>query len=81
MLTRRAAQQSRSGEVTARNCSRAQGKRQMILPAYPLSAGIGSVRVTMHVPSRVSIGSPGWGGPGSSTLSTSSKLGPSMVMM
>jgi hypothetical protein len=52
----------------------------MILPAYPLSAGIGSVLVTMQVPRIVSIGSPGWGGPGNSTLSTSSKLGPSIVM-
>ena len=40
----------------------------MILPAYSLSAGIDSVLVTMHVPRFVSIGSPGWGGAGSSTL-------------
>ena len=58
-----------------------QGRRQMILPAYSLSAGIDSVLVTMHVPRFVSIGSPGWGGAGSSTLSTSSKLAAWMVMM
>ena len=40
---------------------RAPGRRQMILPAYSLSAGIDSVPVTMHVPRFVSIGSPGWG--------------------
>jgi hypothetical protein len=60
---------------------RAQGRRQMILPAYSLSAGIDSVLVTMHVPRFVSIGSPGWGGAGSSTLSTSSKLAAWMRMM
>jgi len=60
---------------------RAQGRRQMILPAYPVSAGIDSVLVTMHVPRCVSIGSPGWGGAGNSTFSTSSKLAPWMVMM
>src|SRR4029450_13548590 len=43
---------------------RTQGRRQMILPAYPLSAGIDSVLVTMHVPRFVSIVSPGWGGGG-----------------
>jgi hypothetical protein len=53
----------------------------MILPAYPLAAGIGSVLVTMHVPRFVSIGSPGWGGAGSSTLSTSWKLDAWMMMM
>jgi hypothetical protein len=54
----------------------------MILPAYPLSAGIDSMLVTMHVPRCVSIGSPGWGGgAGSSTFSTSSKVGAWMVMM
>jgi hypothetical protein len=58
-----------------------QGRRQMILPAYPLSAGIDSMLVTMHVPRCVSIGSPGWGGAGSSTFSTSSKLAAWMVMM
>jgi hypothetical protein len=56
-------------------------RRQMILPAYSLSAGIDSVLVTMHVPRFVSIGSPGWGGAGSSTLSTSSKLDAWIVMM
>jgi hypothetical protein len=58
-----------------------QGRRQMILPAYPLSAGIDSMLVTMHVPRCVSIASPGWGGAGSSTFSTSSKLPAWMVMM
>jgi hypothetical protein len=53
----------------------------MILPAYPLPAGIGSVLVTMHVPRFVSIVSPGWGGAGSSTWSTLSKLDAWMVMM
>jgi hypothetical protein len=53
----------------------------MILPAYSLSAGIDSVLVTMHVPRFVSIGSPGWGGAGSSTLSTASKLDAWIVMM
>ena len=57
------------------------GKRQMILPAYSLPAGIDSVAVTMHVPRFVSIVSPGWGGAGSSTLSRDSKFAPSMVMM
>jgi hypothetical protein len=58
-----------------------QGNRQMIFPAYSLSAGIDSVSVTMHVPRFVSIVSPGWGGAGNSTLSRASKFAPSMVMM
>jgi hypothetical protein len=59
-----------------------QGNRQMIFPAYSLSAGIDSVLVTMHVPRFVSIDSPGWGGTGSSTWSIDpGKLGPSMLMM
>jgi hypothetical protein len=53
----------------------------MIFPAYPLSAGIDSVLVTMHVPRFVSIAWPDWGGTGSSTFSTSSKLAAWMVMM
>lgn len=57
------------------------GKRQMILPAYSLSAGIDSVAVTMHVPRFVSIVSPGCGGAGSSTLSRDSKFAPLIVMM
>ena len=52
----------------------------MILPAYSLPAGIDSVLVTMHLPILVSIGSPGWGGVGSSTLSRSSKVAAWMMM-
>ena len=56
------------------------GRWQMIVPAYSLPAGIDSVLVTMHLPIFVSIGSPGWGGVGSSTLSRSSKV-PAWIMM
>ena len=52
----------------------------MIVPAYSLPAGIDSVLVTMHLPIFVSIGSPGWGGVGSSTLSRSSRV-PAWIMM
>jgi hypothetical protein len=50
---------------------RDQGRRQIILPAYSLSAGIGSVLVTMQVPSFVSIGSPDPAEP-TTSISTSS---------